>query len=73
MVDYEVLGPIEPISYNEYMAQYNGTYEEFSMRSLAFMLQQRTDLDERTRTEWQQQLIGIDPWSGKKVECHWPL
>lgn len=57
---------IPPISYNEYMAEYNGTYAEFSNRSLAYMLQQQRDtLAFRTRAEWEARLEGIDRLSGK--------
>lgn len=61
----EGLDRIPPISYNEFVELYGGTYEEFSMRSLAYMLQQQPDLDSKTRSKWEAQLENVDRFTGR--------
>ena len=61
---------IPPISWNQYKEEFGGTYEEFSIRSLAYLLQQRKDMDQRTRGEFEKQLEGRDLLSGK-LNCPW--
>jgi hypothetical protein len=51
------LAPVERMSYNMYMEKYGGTYEEFSVHCLAYMLQCRPDVDERTRINWETRLM----------------
>jgi hypothetical protein len=50
--------PVEPLSYREYVDQYGGGLEEFSLQSLAYLLQQRRDgLDEPTIVKWESRLM----------------
>lgn len=60
-VDY-----IPPVSYNQYMEMYGGTYSEFSLRSLAYMVQQRRATQSFVDPKWEIDLATCDPYSGKE-------
>ena len=48
------LAPVPRLSYNQWKEMYGGTMADFSVHSLAYMLQCRGDsLDSKTRAEWQ--------------------
>lgn len=50
--------PVEPLSFKEFKEQYGGGYDEFSLQSLAYLLQQRREgLDEPTKTKWETTLM----------------
>ena len=50
--------PVEPLSYREYVDQYGGGLKEFSVQSLAYLLQQRREgLDLETIVKWESQLM----------------
>ncbi len=52
------LAPVPRLSYNGFMEQFGGTMEDFSLHSLAYMLQCRQDtLDAQTRAEWEERLM----------------
>jgi len=59
---------IPPISYNEFMREFGGSYANFANRSLAYMLQQRPDLDAQTRESWESKLQGINKITGRENE-----
>jgi hypothetical protein len=51
------LAPIPRLSYNQWQEMYGGTMEDFSIHSLAYMLQCRQgDIDGNTRVQWESKL-----------------
>lgn len=53
------LRPVERMSYNEFKAKYGDSWEDFTIHSLAYMLQCRqADVDWHTRADWEEKLTG---------------
>ncbi|CAB4152169.1 hypothetical protein UFOVP585_57 [uncultured Caudovirales phage] len=53
------LAPVVALSYNDFTELYGGSVEDFSLHSLAYMLQCRqNDIDDHTRVGWESRLVG---------------
>lgn len=51
--------PVEPLSYNDFVEQYGGGFQEFSIHCLAYLLQQRREhLTPETIKDYESDLIG---------------